>query len=80
MVVHSDNFMENLEEFFGNALFINHINFSGMNFDQTNMWKLLEMIRKCQFMLGVHLSDNNIASSYGSNDFFDCCLAEFFIG
>ena len=32
-VKYSEDFMENMESFFCEALFINHVNFSGMNFE-----------------------------------------------
>ena len=52
--------MTNIEAFFVEALFINHINFSGMNLNFEYLMKLVVMFKRCQFLLGIHLSDNNI--------------------
>ena len=42
------------------ATFINHVNFSGMNLGETQVFELMEVINKCPFMLGIHLTDNDI--------------------
>ena len=53
--------MVNIEKFFNEAHFLNHVNFSGMNFNKKQMIKLLDMLKKAPFILGIHLSDNNLS-------------------
>ena len=64
--------MGNIEKFFWEALFINHVNFSGMNLNEDQVSKLLEIFKGCQFLLGFHLSDNNIirSCSGSGNEYF----------
>ena len=50
-------------EFFGEALFINHVNFSGMNLEFQPIMKLLKSLKRCHFLIGIHLSNNGITSS-----------------
>ena len=73
--------MENLKEFCEVAQFVNHVNFSGMNFGETQILELMVILKACQFLLGVHLSNNEITKcnlNNGLNDFdyhkifYDC--------
>lgn len=64
--VYSNLFMSNMERFFWEALFINHVNFSGMNLNEEQVRTLIRIFKGCQFLLGIHLSDNNIAASQTS--------------
>ena len=52
--------MENMKEFAKIAKFINHINFSGMNFQREQIFELIDILRDCEFLLALHLSDNGI--------------------
>ena len=56
----SISYMVNIEKFLQRANFINHINLSGMNYGPTQILELLKMLNNCQYLLGIHLSDNNI--------------------
>jgi len=64
---------------------LNHLNFSGMNFNGPSLQKLIKMLKQCQFLLGIHLSDNNITNVYYNKDTQDydydeqfyLCIAEF---
>ena len=42
-------------------MFINHVNFSGMNLDFEHMMGLLKIWTNCHFMVGIHLNNNGIA-------------------
>ena len=55
--------MENMESFFCEALFINHINFSGMNLGYEQIMLLLKLFKRCHFMIGIHLNNNGITLS-----------------
>ena len=66
--------MENLAEFVKTAKFLNHVNFSGMNFGKDQIRELLEILRDCEFLLAIHLSDNGITED---DDLFYDCLEEF---
>ena len=66
--------MENLAEFVTNAKFLNHLNFSGMNFSKDQIRELLEILHNCEFLLALHLSDNGITED---GDLFYDCLEEF---
>ena len=52
--------MENIYTFLKEAKFINHVNFSGMNLGKPQVMKLMVELDKCPFLLGVHLTDNDI--------------------
>ena len=39
---------------------MNHINFSGMNFEKPQILTLLNLFKNLKFLLGIHLSDNNM--------------------
>ena len=60
-VKYSEAFMENMITFMYEALFINHINFSGMNFDFDKIMHLLKIIKKCNFIIAIHLNNNGLA-------------------
>ena len=40
-------FMNNIKIFFENAMFVNHINFSGMDFLPKQLTQLMEMLKQC---------------------------------
>ena len=63
--------MKNIEEFFKNSKFINHIDFSNMNLNRTSILELIEMFKKCAFLLCIHLCDNRITED---KKFFYYCL------
>ena len=81
----SDRFMQNIGEFFELAKFVNHINFSGMNLKSAQLSKIIGWLRCCQFLLGFHLSDNDVtkckydprASDYDYEEAFYECTEEF---
>ena len=52
--------MENIHAFLKEARFLNHINLSGMNLGEPQVMKLITELDKCPFILGIHLSDNDI--------------------
>ena len=52
--------MENILTFLKEARFINHVNFSGMNLGQTQVMKLIVQLDQCPFLIGIHLTDNDI--------------------
>ena len=56
-----------MERFFWEAFFINHVNLSGMNLNEKALTRLLEIMKGCPFLLGFHLSDNNISTSVSNN-------------
>ena len=72
----SESFMKNLTNFFKLAKFINHVNFSGMNFQKGQILQLLEMMKNSEFLLAIHLSDNGITKDV---DFYYECLDDFMI-
>ena len=51
--------MGNVTTFLKEAKFMNHINFSGMNLEKTQILTLLNLFKNLKFLLGIHLSDNN---------------------
>ena len=55
--------MENIEGFLKYAQFLNHIDFSGMNLLPAQIKLLLQLFKKCKFLVGFHLSDNNITNT-----------------
>ena len=55
--------MDKLKILFDNSTFINHVNFSGMNLGQDQVFQICDLLRNCQFLLGVHMSDNGICNS-----------------
>jgi len=73
--------MKNLEKVFTKAEYINHVNFSGMNFGRLQVQELLEFVRRCPYLLSIHLNDNGIAqSAKGFNtdkEFYHDCLEPF---
>ena len=70
----SESFLENMGKFFTAATFINHINFSGMNFKKQQVFKLLDLLKNCSFLMAIHLNDNGI--TLDKNYFYDA-LDEF---
>jgi hypothetical protein len=52
-----------MKELLEEAIFINHINFSGMNLGDEQLRYLIELFKNCQFLLGIHLSDNDITNN-----------------
>ena len=72
----SESFMENLGNFFKHSKWINHVNFSGMNFQKSQILQLLEMIKNSEFLQSIHLSDNGITKDV---DFYYDCLDDFMI-
>ena len=59
-VIASKRFLNNIESFLEESMFVNHINFSGMNLTEKYVRKLVNMFKKCKFLMAFHLSDNNI--------------------
>ena len=57
---HSNQFMKNITQFFKTAEFVNHVNFSGMNFKKQQILDLLDQLRNLMFLSSIHLSDNGI--------------------
>lgn len=49
-----------MDELFTKAKILNHLNFSGMNFDKDNLLKFCASMRKIKFLMGAHLNDNGI--------------------
>ncbi len=45
--MHSQLFMDNMEKFFWEALFINHVNFSGMNLNEEQVTRMLDIFNQC---------------------------------
>ena len=39
---------------------MNHVNFSGMNFQEEQIMGLVKIFQEMRFLVGVHLSDNDI--------------------
>ena len=66
--------MKHLSEFVVTAKYLNHVNFSGMNFTEEQIRGLLEILRACEYLLALHLSDNGINEEI---DLFYDCLEEF---
>jgi len=73
--------MLNIEEFFKKSKFINHLNFSGMNFTKEQILHLLELARTLKYLLGIHLSDNGIVKNMmgeaSDKEFYYDCLDPF---
>ena len=53
--------MKNLEKVFTKAEYINHVNFSGMNFGKLQIQEVLELVSRSPYLLSIHLNDNGIA-------------------
>lgn len=45
--MYSQLFMDNIEKFFWEALFINHVNFSGMNLNEEQVKRMLDIFKQC---------------------------------
>ena len=45
--MYSDKFMQLIGKFFKLAEFINHIDFSNINFNRSNFFEVIEMLKKC---------------------------------
>lgn len=55
--------------FFSESDMLNHVNFSGMNFNKSNLLRVCEVLSCCPNLMAIHLNDNHI--SYKSNmEFF----------
>lgn len=59
-VAYSEAFLSHLEEWIDIARFVNHVNFSGMNLKAAQLSRIIQLLKRCQFLLGFHLSDNDI--------------------
>ena len=70
----SEQFMTNISKFIKVAKRVNHINFSGMNFKKPQIFELIEILRNCEFLLALHLSDNGITRD---KELYYDCLEEF---
>lgn len=66
----SEQFMTNISKFIKVAKRVNHINFSGMNFKKPQIFELIEILRNCEFLLALHLSDNGITRD--KELYYDC--------
>jgi hypothetical protein len=66
---YSDQFIKNMEEFFSGSDLLNHVDFSGMNFNNPSILRMCESLSCCPNLMVVHLNDNNIS---------DKCNHEFF--
>ena len=53
--------MANLVELVKSNKYIDHINFSGMNFTKKQIFELAEILKEADFLCGLHLSDNGIS-------------------
>ena len=49
-----------MEQFLCETLIINHVNFSGMNLGYEQVMLILKLIKKCSFIVGIHLNNNGI--------------------
>ena len=56
----SIKFLDNMDELFTKAKILNHLNFSGMNFDKENLLRFCTSMRKIKFLMGLHMNDNGI--------------------
>jgi len=66
--------MDNIRKLAKKSKYINHVNFSGMNFKKKEIFELIEILKSCHFMISIHLSDNRITKE---NEFYYDCLEEF---
>jgi len=56
----SIEFMEHMCRFFKKKIYLNHVNFAGMNFDRDNLLSLVSGLKNCSYLVSIHLSNNNI--------------------
>jgi len=56
-------------EFFSGSDLLNHVNFSGMNYNNQNLLGLCEVLSCCPNLMAIHLNDNNI-SDKSNREFF----------
>ena len=68
-------FMEHIILFVKIAKYLNHINFSGMNFEKDQLISLIQVINShSEYILALHLNDNGINND---NEYYYDCLEEF---
>ena len=56
----SEEFVENMIEYLAATEKLNHLDISGMNFDHHSLIELCSVISGMEYLLSIHLCDNDI--------------------
>jgi hypothetical protein len=59
---HSEDFMENFNEYLENTKMLNHLDISGMNFGKEELKLICATLSANETLLAIHISDNGLRS------------------
>lgn len=62
--VASVEFVDNITYLMQSGRILNHVNFSGMNFDRPNLIRISESFTQSNLLTAVHMNDNGISSDF----------------